>query len=51
MQRTYLYETMLRISGAIQALEGLLVEGGPAGPDGTLTNERQTDGPDEEPGA
>jgi predicted nuclease with TOPRIM domain len=29
-QRTYLHETLLRISGAIQALEELLAEGEPA---------------------
>ena len=50
-QRTYLHETMLRISGAVQALEELLAQGGPAGPDGILTNERRTAVPDEEPSA
>jgi predicted nuclease with TOPRIM domain len=50
-QRTYLHETMLRISGAVQMLEELLAEGGPAGPDGSLTNERRTAAPDEAPGA
>jgi predicted nuclease with TOPRIM domain len=31
MQRTYLHETVLRISGAVQVLEELLAEGQPAG--------------------
>jgi hypothetical protein len=30
-QRTYLHESMLRISGAVQVLEELLAEGQPAG--------------------
>jgi hypothetical protein len=40
-QRTYLHETMLRISGAIQALEELLVEEQPAEHDGAVSNQKR----------
>lgn len=33
-QRTYLHETLLRISGAVQALEEVLAEGQSTGQDG-----------------
>jgi ABC-type transporter Mla subunit MlaD len=39
-QRTYLHETVLRISGAVQALEGLLAEGQPAGQEEAAPSEK-----------
>jgi hypothetical protein len=36
LQRTYLHETVLRISGAIQVLEDLLREGQSTGADGPV---------------
>jgi hypothetical protein len=51
MQRTCLHETMLRISGTIQALAGLLAEGRPAGPGGTVTSESRAAALDEALGA
>ncbi len=41
-QRAYLHEAILRISGGIQILEELL-EGEPAGQNGTVTGEKQSD--------
>src|SRR5215216_1721739 len=40
-QRTYLHETMLRISGAMQALEELLTEEQPAEHDGAVPNQER----------